>query len=858
MNIDAQFLNSPLFDLLGSVFLQTLWQGLLIALVAGLMLHVVGRHASQVRYAISIAALFAITMIPIMALWQGYAPLRATTPVFTDHVLEVSPSENRSPIQLPDAPEVFAVGDVMQPTMDKESARWMIFRSALGIVWIGGLVVMFMRLLGGWMHVHRLRNKEIEFVYGDIHARFRKLMKKAAVWQNVALLQSSKTTEAILVGWIKPAILLPVSIVTELSTDHIEAIIAHELAHVKRFDHVVAAMQAVIETFLFFHPGVWWLSRQIRVEREHCCDELAAHILGDTPRYARALLELESKRSRFGSYALSVHDGNLLSRIRRLMTASSKKRKNSGYTMLLIVFMFMMGWQVGSCGNPQIGADDHPLTMEHDSLPAHVQLMIDANDIEGTLAYLHDHLSAEHTDILDLAKAVYMSASERRELRKNMVYVFAHINTPQADQVLIHIAENDMLWEVRANAVRAISLRINDESESGFRAILREQLGEEAELYEYPTISESQLKALVPALQRVGLDNMQMPGVRRNALGALRNRADISGYYEKVIATSTDPVVQLGACRYLKPADKRADTIIGLYESSTDPAFRLRALQEVGFSGSLLASTFLIERALQSDDGEASWLAMDGLNSLFMYLPEEQHAAFFGILDEEIEQRLHEIERAASKGYASQEDKAVDLFRAKHVNNIVGEWRRRFREHNFNAHEIRANAVIIRLTDWIEPQRDKRFVKPLFEFTTEGVTTQLYGRTDKGSRELLRQFEYHDVRKYIQEELKARIVLRPVEKKRSADDRFFTYIVELEGYLWYIEVKSLAPYKYGVTELSRIEDDQIDLDKLETLEGEAMGMRLNDKKGNTYWWILENGAANLPSEEMRSKLAGWY
>ena len=83
------------------------------------------------------------------------------------------------------------------------------------------------------------------------------------------------------VGWLRPVILLPVSVITGLPATHLDAVLAHELAHVQRHDYLVNALQTIIETLLFYHPAVWWCSRQIRIEREHCCDDLVVEACRD-------------------------------------------------------------------------------------------------------------------------------------------------------------------------------------------------------------------------------------------------------------------------------------------------------------------------------------------------------------------------------------------------------------------------------------------------------------------------------------------------------------------------------------------------------------------------------------------------
>ena len=102
------------------------------------------------------------------------------------------------------------------------------------------------------------------------------------------------------VGWLRPAILLPIAALASLTPAQVEAILAHELAHIRRHDYAVNLLQTIVETLLFYHPAVWWLSQRIRVEREHCCDDIAIAVCGDPLGYAQALAELETWRTYVG------------------------------------------------------------------------------------------------------------------------------------------------------------------------------------------------------------------------------------------------------------------------------------------------------------------------------------------------------------------------------------------------------------------------------------------------------------------------------------------------------------------------------------------------------------------------------
>ena len=138
------------------------------------------------------------------------------------------------------------------------------------------------------------------------------------VSRRVRLLPTDRVDSPSVIGWLRPVILAPVGVLCGLAPEQVEALLAHELAHVRRHDYLVNVLQGIAESLLFYHPAVWWISNQIRTEREHCCDDLAVEASGDVLVYARALAELESMRPAHFKAALSANDGSLLRRIQRL------------------------------------------------------------------------------------------------------------------------------------------------------------------------------------------------------------------------------------------------------------------------------------------------------------------------------------------------------------------------------------------------------------------------------------------------------------------------------------------------------------------------------------------------------------
>ena len=146
------------------------------------------------------------------------------------------------------------------------------------------------------------------------------LTERMKVSRPVRLLQCATAKAPVVLGWLRPVILVPPSAVAGLTPDQLEAVLAHELAHIRRGDYLVNLAQTMAETLLFYHPAVWWLSARIRMEREHCCDDLAVAAIGDRVGYARTLAMLEEFRGQTVQPVISWGGGTLLARVRRLIT----------------------------------------------------------------------------------------------------------------------------------------------------------------------------------------------------------------------------------------------------------------------------------------------------------------------------------------------------------------------------------------------------------------------------------------------------------------------------------------------------------------------------------------------------------
>jgi TonB family protein len=219
-------------------------------------------------------------------------------------------------------------------------------------LWSLGVLLFSLRLVWASRQVSALR-RQAKPAEGALLAMVEDLRERLRLARPVRTLVSAVADCPSVVGWLRPVVLLPAATILGLTQQQLEAVLAHELAHILRYDYLVNMLQTVVETLLFYHPAVWWASARIRQERELCCDDLAVESCGDALGYARALTRLERLRTVNPVLALSGNGGSLMYRIQRLAGDPRAQRGPSklpgilALTLGLICFAFNVQWARG-------------------------------------------------------------------------------------------------------------------------------------------------------------------------------------------------------------------------------------------------------------------------------------------------------------------------------------------------------------------------------------------------------------------------------------------------------------------------------------------------------------------------------
>ncbi len=199
-------------------------------------------------------------------------------------------------------------------------------------LWMLGVFALSARTIGGWLLLQRLRSSASQQLPPELAASFTRLAQRIGVQGRVALRLSTRVASPLALGMVHSLILLPASALTTLSPEQLEAVLAHELAHIRRADYLWNILQTMIETLFFFHPAVWFVGNTLRQQRELCCDDIAIASCDDPLTYATALLALEEHRAQLLALhtasaglplalALDGHQSpfNLRSRIARIL-----------------------------------------------------------------------------------------------------------------------------------------------------------------------------------------------------------------------------------------------------------------------------------------------------------------------------------------------------------------------------------------------------------------------------------------------------------------------------------------------------------------------------------------------------------
>jgi uncharacterized protein (TIGR03435 family) len=341
MNAVQILASLPWVDRLGWTLVHFLWQGLSIAILYAAVRRILARTwTPHARYLLACAALGTMLAAPLVT-WQLERPSDAVY-----HAANIPAAASTTgaaavttPVPLPDLVRV-----TVSSVKPVEFLSWVV------MAWFAGVLVLWVRLVGGWVVAARMRATLVRRSPTEWQEILGRLAERIGLSGPVRLLVSGLVQAPTVVGWLRPAVLVPVGALSGLPAEQLEALLLHELAHIRRHDYLVNILQTIVEALLFYHPAVWWVSGHIRAERELCCDDIAVSASGDALTYARALANVESHRPLYSHAVMAANGGSLSHRIARLLGQSRPAARTGLGPGILTVAILLLAAVYGLFG----------------------------------------------------------------------------------------------------------------------------------------------------------------------------------------------------------------------------------------------------------------------------------------------------------------------------------------------------------------------------------------------------------------------------------------------------------------------------------------------------------------------------
>jgi beta-lactamase regulating signal transducer with metallopeptidase domain len=306
MSYFANWISPEILRALGWTLLHFLWQGAAIAAVFAVT--VTTCRSAAARYALALGTMILMMAAPIVTFtWLQ----RETNPAVRSGAQAALPRFGTAG-QHATAGTTSGAPAAEIPSETPTAMLWLVE------LWFLGVLLLSLRTAGGLFVIERMRRKELRPIGRDLYLRCIALQLRMGLERVVRYCECERLEAPAVLGWFRPVVLLPIKALTGLNEEQIEAVIAHELAHIRRLDCFVNLLQIAAETLLFYHPAVWWVNQRIRAEREHCCDDEAIAVCGDAVNYARALTLMEEWRTT-PALLMAANRSPLAERVLRLL-----------------------------------------------------------------------------------------------------------------------------------------------------------------------------------------------------------------------------------------------------------------------------------------------------------------------------------------------------------------------------------------------------------------------------------------------------------------------------------------------------------------------------------------------------------
>ncbi len=329
--------------------IHSVWQGALFAVFLAIVLTFINKKRARLRYALSCATLAATVGAAALTGWFLMDGTREssfsgpTVAAWQESRTALTESEE---LKLATTPASAGTTSLIQ--IDPRALA-----PGLFVLWMVGVGVLSSYHLFIWGRTRSLVRWGVRQAGATWQRKTGSLCRRVGVSSTVRVFESLRVQVPCVIGWIRPIVLVPTSALSGMDPEQLELILAHELAHIRRYDVLVNYLQTLVETLLFHNPSVWWISRQIRAEREHCCDDAAAVIAGPAV-YARALVDLESLRRPEPSFSMALDGTSLLARVRRLVGQPAGWNPGTGlWNLITVLSLVGLATLIVDCHKPK-------------------------------------------------------------------------------------------------------------------------------------------------------------------------------------------------------------------------------------------------------------------------------------------------------------------------------------------------------------------------------------------------------------------------------------------------------------------------------------------------------------------------
>lgn len=364
-------LSQQVIEACGWILVHTLWEFLLIAAIAHIAMMLLRNQSAEIRYRTLLGFFTLIAVAPLVTLLflQPSIAVPEQSQSISKSLSEIDHANSEPAATAPPSNgqfpskqvEVAATANTLEEfskdsnrqansssrnqSTEASNSQWERFEalvaphlSKIVVGWLAGVLLFSLRPFLGWLYVRRLIREHVSIANESLQEKLSALIARMRIRTPTSLLVSELVSVPMVVGCFRSFILLPSALVTQIPTHQLEAILAHELAHIRRRDYIVNLFQTIVETFCFYHPAVWWLSNQVRVERENCCDDDSVRVIGNRVEYGRALLAIQELQGSGSPLALQAKGGVLLERVRRILGIKHQATSAMSWTFGLVLW----------------------------------------------------------------------------------------------------------------------------------------------------------------------------------------------------------------------------------------------------------------------------------------------------------------------------------------------------------------------------------------------------------------------------------------------------------------------------------------------------------------------------------------